>query len=427
MQPYDYQMKAARTLVGSGHKMLAADMGTGKTIMVLTALKLLGEPKTVILCPAVAVTNWGREIIRWGNDPDTIKVLSYDKARNSNHRTRLQEEGYNVLVLDEAHYLKNREAKRTLVVYGANGLAKFASRVWLLSGTFAPNNASEYYPHLRTLFSSFLPSGVTSYQRFINYFCYTKLQPVRIRNRIQYIETIYANKNVPELRNILQQTSIRIKAADVLPELPPLSWGSLALESKTLKKNLSSYTEEVQNYLNQLLSDYAYQPPFNPHIMRIRRLICEAKVEPVGHWLQDFLESSTDKIVVFAHHVNVLETLHQKFREQSVLLTGSVPSNKRGDLVESFQRKPKIRIFFGQLTAANTAITLTAARRVLFLDQSFVPGENLQAASRCHRIGQHHPVIAQVVMIANSVDEKVESILLRKTQMLTELEYANEN
>jgi SWI/SNF-related matrix-associated actin-dependent regulator 1 of chromatin subfamily A len=425
MQPYDYQKKAADILVGSSHKMLAADMGTGKTIMVLTALKLLGEPRTVILCPAVAVTNWGREIIRWGNNPDRIEVLSYDKARNSNHRTRLQEKGYEVLVLDEAHYLKNREAKRTLAVYGANGLAKSASRVWLLSGTFAPNNASEYYPHLKSLFSSLLPSGVTSYQRFVEHFCYTKMQPVRIRNRIQYIETIYANKNVPELRKILQQTSIRIKAADVLPELPPLSWGSLVLESKTLRKILSSYTEEVQDYLNQLMSN-PYQP-FDSHMMKIRRLICEAKVEPVGQWLQDFLESSEDKIVVFAHHVNALESLHQKFKNQSVLLTGSVPSNKRGELVESFQQNPEIRIFFGQLIAANTAITLTAARRVLFLDQSFVPGENLQAASRCHRIGQHHPVIAQVVMIANSVDEKVESILLRKTQMLTELEYANEN
>lgn len=425
MQPYDYQKKAADILVGSSHKMLAADMGTGKTIMVLTALKLLSEPRTVILCPAVAVTNWRKEIIRWGNDPDTIEVLSYDKARNSKHRTTMKEKGFEILVLDEAHYLKNREAKRTIAVYGSDGLAKQAQRIWALSGTFAPNNASEYYPHLKTLFPSLLPSGVTNYKRFVEHFCYTKLQPVRIRNRVQHIEVIYANKNVPELRKILQQTSIRIKAKDVLPELPSLTWGTLFLESKTLKKILSSYTEEVQNYLNQLIA--SPNKPFDSHMMRIRRLICEAKVEPVGQWLESFLESSHEKIVVFAHHLNALESLHQKFKKQSILLTGSVPTNKRGELVESFQQDSNIRIFFGQQTAANTAITLTAARRVLFLDQSFVPGENLQAASRCHRIGQHHPVIAQVVMIANSVDEKVESILLRKTQMLTELEYANEN
>ena len=158
--------------------------------------------------------------------------------------------------------------------------------------------------------------------------------------------------------------------------------------------------------------------------MQIRRLLADSKIPAIVQWIQEFISSCDEKIVIFSNHVTPLRELHRSFTN-SVLIDGSVPSHKRGHLVNQFQGDKTTRIFLGQQQAAGTAITLTAARRVLFIDLSFVPAENQQAAARCHRIGQHRPVLAQVAMIPGSVDEQVAKILVRKNQTLAELQYEN--
>lgn len=416
--PYDYQLDAAEKLVQQTCSLLDADMGTGKTIISLVALAKLKYPRTLVVCPAVAVTNWKHEASKWGVPSDTLTVISYDKMRQPKVKEELLTKQFAILILDEAHYLKNPESKRTQAIYGAGGLATKIKRVWLLSGTFAPNNASEYYPHLRCLFGAKLPEGINTFSKFKDYFCVSV--PRKINRR--YVDMIIGNKNVDKLRNILQEVSIKIDSKEVLPELPPLSWATLALDAN-FPAQLTSKGEELSQLLKDLETGGTI--PHTSSVMQMRRLVAESKIAPVSLFIQDFLQNTKQKLVVFSLHLLPLQALYEKFKHQSVLLTGSVPTEKRGGLVQRFQKDSGTRLFFGQLNAANTAITLTAASRVLFIDQSFIPGENLQAASRCHRIGQHHPVLAQVAMIPHSIDEKVSEILINKTRMLTELEYAN--
>jgi len=416
--PYDYQLASAQQMLGQDCVMLDADMGTGKTIISLTALKLLKHPKCLVVCPAVAVTNWRYEAEKWGTPSDMLEVISYDKVRQAKTKTSLLTQGFEVLILDEAHYLKNPESKRTQAIYGTDGLATKIRRVWLLSGTFAPNNASEYYPHLRCLFGKDLPAGINSFRQFKEYFCVSVLRKVGSR----YIDVIIGNKNVAELRTLLKKTSIKLDSQKVLPELPPLSWSPLALDA-TFPAQLEQEYTELTAFIQSIEEGSVI--PHTSSVMRMRRLIAESKIQPISLFIKDFLQNTKQKLVVFSLHLTPLQTLHHTFNQESVLLTGSVPTEKRGAIVQRFQKDAGTRLFFGQLNTANTAITLTAASRVLFIDQSFIPGENLQAAARCHRIGQHHPVLAQVAMIPQSIDERVSEILLTKNRMLTELEYAD--
>lgn len=436
MKPYSYQMDAAKQLATKLRFMIAADMGVGKTIIALEAIKLLNHPTVCVVCPAIAVTNWAREIERWDCDLNKFTIISYDKARSLSLRQEICSKGIEILILDEAHYLKNKSAARTQAIYGEAGLARKIKKVWLLSGTFAPNNASELYTHLRTLFNDHLPDCAKSYQGFLQHFCKVKLVPVRSNAPGQkYIEQVYGNKNVAQIKDILQQVSLKIKAADVLPELPALRWSTLTMSYGRLKPLANVKPEDIQSFrywLNDSADNGAsgiMNPSDHrtPHFMKLRRQLSLAKTEPVSRWLNDFLSSSTEKIVVFGIHLQPLGDLHAQFKNTSVYLHGAVPTKKRGLLVAEFQGNPDIRIFFGQLNTCNTAITLTAASHILFLEQSFVPGENLQAASRCHRIGQPHSVLAQVVTMANSIDGAVDSILLQKNIMLQELDYENEN
>jgi len=106
------------------------------------------------------------------------------------------------------------------------------------------------------------------------------------------------------------------------------------------------------------------------------------------------------------------------------LILGGTTEKDRVKAIDDFQTDPNVRLIAAQLTAASTAVTLTAASDVLFLEQSWTPAVNAQAAKRAHRIGQTRPVHVRTLVIANSIDEAVAETLARKTEMLSELKLA---
>jgi SNF2 family DNA or RNA helicase len=126
-----------------------------------------------VICPAIAKINWRREFERWGTVERTVLVYSYDKLVQSKEtRNEIAKLEPDVLVIDEAHYLKNRTAKRTKYLYGqycrGDGLVRFADRVWLLSGTPIPNNVSDFWTHLKSIWKYPL-----NFTEFTTYFCKT--------------------------------------------------------------------------------------------------------------------------------------------------------------------------------------------------------------------------------------------------------------
>ena len=134
---FDYQKVGADFLCKNPAAFLADEQGLGKTLQVIAACDTLGLTKVVVICPAIAKINWRREFDKWGTVEREVKVFSYDKITQSKEvRNEIAKFEPDVLVLDEAHYLKNRTAKRTKYLYGqycrGDGLVRFADRVWLL-------------------------------------------------------------------------------------------------------------------------------------------------------------------------------------------------------------------------------------------------------------------------------------------------------
>jgi SWI/SNF-related matrix-associated actin-dependent regulator 1 of chromatin subfamily A len=143
-------------------------------------------------------------------------------------------------------------------------------------------------------------------------------------------------------------------------------------------------------------------------ISTVRMELGKIKAIPAGDYLIDLLEGSDEKLAVFAHHTEVIESLTHRLGEYGVVtLRGDTSAANRVKAVDSFQLDPKIRVFIGALAAAGTGITLTASSRVILVEQSWNPGDNSQAIDRLHRIGQAESVIADLLYVPGSIDAKI--------------------
>ena len=161
------------------------------------------------------------------------------------------------------------------------------------------------------------------------------------------------------------------------------------------------------------------------NVARYRRLLALLKVGATVAWIEGALEEGEAKVLAWAWHVEALQQLHQGLaRHNLVLVTGGTPRKLRDVNVAAFQDDPEVRVFIGQIQAAGQAVTLTAGRRAVFLEQAFVPAMNWQALKRCHRIGQHRPVLGEVLVVPGSIDEAVQALLVRKAHDIASLEAA---
>lgn len=420
---FDYQKTGTDFLADNPAAFLADEQGLGKTIQVIAACDKLGLKKVVVICPAIAKINWRREFDKWSSVEREIKVFSYDKMTQSKEvRNEIAKFEPDVLVLDEAHYLKNRQAKRTRYIYGqfcrGDGLVRFADRVWLLSGTPIPNDVSDFWTHLKAIWQ--YPLNFTDYTL---YFCKTW--------RGQFGLKVLGNKaeRMGEFKTILSSIMLRRKSENVLTELPPLWWQDAVIEVDGWDDMKHIENEQEREAVELILQSAVTQDDVSnklddiaPHMASLRRLTALAKAKPVAAQLAGELKDNAyDKVVVFAYHRAALEALREGLAEfNPAYIVGGMKASERQEEIDRFQDDKECRVFIGQITACSTAITLTAANQVVFAEMDWVPAVNAQASKRSHRIGQSKPVIVRSFALANSVDEIVARTLGRKARMISE-------
>lgn len=424
MKLFPYQQQGAEFLASRRFAFLADGMGLGKTVQAIEACNMIGATQIVVVCPAVARVNWQREFGMWSNnDHRQVNIVSYDKlAVSKSAQDQIKQAAPEVLILDEAHYLKTRTTKRTKTLYGAmcanNGVAGASGRVWLLSGTPCPNHAAELWPHLRALWPELITRGEKplSYAEFLVRYCHIQETP--------FGPKILGNKNKDELRGILGQIMLRRRAEDVLKDLPPMMWQPVAVEADDVMSDITELEKDPAVLaLREALHADGVIEGASVAMASLRRATGVAKAALAARMIGDEIDAGAyDKIVVFAQHLDVIRLLVDNLSEYGVVsITGSTPNTLRQKAIDDFQSRPEARIFVGQLQACSTAITLHAANQVLFVEQSWTPAENAQAAKRCHRIGQTKPVFVRVLGLAKSIDEAVTRVLTRKSQMIGEL------
>jgi len=406
--------------------LLADEPGLGKSAQAIALCDAVGADRVLVLCPASLRGNWAREFAKFQSQRRTIDpvlgrgpvgcdvtIASYDFA------ARYPEAlagAYDVLILDESHYLKNHKSKRTKAVFGKkcdrgiDAIASNADRVVCLSGTPAPNDPSELYPTVRALAPQLVPERCRSWWGFVQRYCRTQ--------DTGFGTQIVGGRNLSELKTRLEPFVLRRKKDDVLPELPPLRLEALYLDG-VLSRELSVLSKEVSGQIEAALETdgLAGLAKLAPHVASLRRLTGMLKVEGVVETVKNEI-GADGKIVLFAYHTGVIEALETALVEAGfgcVVVDGACPAGFRSSRIERFQTDPTVQVFIGQMTAAGVGLTLTAASEAIIVESSWVPAENEQAAMRIHRIGQRNACRVRFATLADSIDEKINRAVMRKT------------
>ena len=431
---YPYQREGVEWLKTKRFALLADQMGLGKTAQVITAADELGCKNILIICPSIARITWQREFKLWSrasqfteimtkrsDRPDTkntgVVICSFDYVTNNAHI--LNKIKWDLLVVDESHFLKSMDSKRTKAVLSKTGVVHASRRIYFLSGTPMPNHPGELWPMLHAFGGTDLP-----YYPFTFKFC----EGYEFNGR--RVITGARRKALPELRESLQSLMLRRETKNVLPDLPPVRISELVVEAKLEK--LTPQLKEEMDKLQDVLKHLENESPTKQlealsimasSIATLRRYCAMMKVKPIVDLITEELENGAyEKIVIFGIHREAIAGIQEGISKfNCVRIDGSVSPIERQRAIDLFQNDPSCRAIAANISAAGTNISLTASSQMLLLEQDWVPGNNAQAIARCARIGQKNSVYVRVASLQNTVDERVQSILLSKTMDIKEL------
>lgn len=423
---FPFQTEGAAWLARGRHRILADEMGLGKTVQAIRASEAVGAKRILVVCPAIAKATWVAEFAKWSVVSAELEVVSYEHAMRNVESLKTPRD---LLVLDEVHYLKSTTAKRAHAVLGSQGLVHQAKRCYALSGTPAPNHAGELW----TLLWVFGVTALNEFQ-FQDRYCVSGFGRQVTGTR---------REKIPELRELLSKVMLRRRKVDVLKDMPPLFFSTVEVEPGYVDDESLGFSEAgfeqligPEEYLERVEKErkilaatlstqekVAMLEAVAGSISTLRRYTGLQKVEPAAELVNGELALDLyDKVVVFAIHKTVVKLLAEALASWNpVVVTGGTPLAARSDAVAKFQNDPDTHVFIGNIQAAGTNITLTAAHQILFVEQDFVPGNNAQAAMRCHRIGQTRAVSVRFVTLTNALERRLGEILRRKTSELAQI------
>ena len=426
---YEYQKFGIWYISTRKNVMIADEMGLGKTIQVIGYMKLASQfKKVLIICPASLTFNWKSELNKWLPEVDNIKVWSskelstvqdidneYINIVSYNaftlHDTKFTKHNWDLLICDEAHYLKNRDSQRTRAVCGIpprtgnvrslrKGGIRSAKNVFL-TGTPLTSTPQDFYSMFSYLFQDIF---FISYTFFMARYCGQSMIGAGRRPPI-------APQNLDELNFIARSAGVlRRTKQQVLLQLPSKQKQAIILAPfKGIKLNSSLFSDfkEIEN-----MEEFKYES--DEHIATYRKQLGLSKVSEAIEHIENILNDGIEKLVVFACHREVLDQLFKKFEKIAVKIDGSTSNEQRFLNVEKFQNDPGIKLFFGNIKAAGAGITLTAANHALFVEVDWNPANMQQAEDRIHRIGQSKNVLIQYLVNYQSLDHRIVQINIDK-------------
>ncbi|MHB8585432.1 MAG: SNF2-related protein [Thermoplasmatota archaeon] len=407
------------------HNYVVNEIVTHNTIQAIAASLYL-EGRVLVVCPAGARNVWKNEIQQHSNSTafifrppmkdkpkrEKFLVASYDAVLG--HLEDIPLDEVELVILDEAHYVKNKDALRTQAVHSA--LRKIPKRV-LLSGTPVMNRTEEVRKQLEFIHPDEWSNEIWFRNRFV--------APLQWGTREVRLAALR------RLREYFGGIMLRRRKEDVLNELPPkhtlVQWIDLPEPWK------GQYEDEASMLREHILThrETAFGEDYETtrgRVMRLKHLASQGKASSAEAKTREILAQPGEKVVIFAYYLEHLDALEKALKEfNPVVIHGGVVDKERDRAVRAFQEDPTVRVFLGQLTAAGTAITLTAARHAVFVDLDWNPANHQQASDRIHRIGQTREVFVHQLVAEQTIEETIVDILQKKSTMTAALLDADED
>jgi SWI/SNF-related matrix-associated actin-dependent regulator 1 of chromatin subfamily A len=429
----EYALRRQNSLIGDVP-------GLGKTAQAICFANEINARRVLVLCPASIRLQWAGQIRRWSTMPWPYHVhcilngrrgvhpaaewtvVSYDLARTPAIGGSLAEGSYDLLILDEGHYLKTIDAGRTRAVFGGGKklthppLAGRSGAIIDLTGTPLPNRPREAYTALRGLCWDAIDfmSEDTFGERFnpVIRRKITKLDGTEamvtdertgrhgeLQSRLRANIMVRRMKHGP--RGVMTQLKLPLFDIVHMEETGPVK---AALRAESM---LDIDPEALDGADAEVLGAVA----------TVRRLMGEALAPQAAAYTAMLLDGGEDKILLYAYHKSVIAYLARELNRYGVIVVdGSTGAIRKQEAVNDFQNIPGKRVFLGQLLAIGTGtdgLQLATARAV-FAEADWTPGNNQQGIDRLDRGGQTGQVQADFLVARGSFSEKILAKSLRK-------------
>ncbi len=420
---------------------LADDMGLGKTLEVISFLEGLKEEKpSLIIAPKSVIYNWLGEFKRWapeleaavidGTKDERIKAIakiknnkksffitSYDSLRND--EALYKNKQFEILIVDEAQYIKNGAALKSKAVRALNASSRFA-----LTGTPIENSMADLW----AIFDFLMPGYLDSFNIFKTRYI---LAGDQVKARVSL-----SKKITPFL--------LRRTKAEVLKDLPKKTTEIITITmNDEARRYYDAILIDTRNKIKQKREDptkgdkYSEKGLFSvlPLLTRLR----EVCVDPSA-FLDGFSEESAKmmyalsyigvaleaghKVLVFSSFTKVLDHLSLLLKEagtKSYYIYGGVEADDRLSMAESFNTKNDVNVMLVSLKAGGTGLNLHGADIVLHLDPWWNVAAEEQATDRAYRIGQKRPVSVVKLICHNSIEEKVVQLQENKRELYNQV------
>ncbi|QZE15172.1 DEAD/DEAH box helicase [Halosquirtibacter laminarini] len=399
---------------------LADDMGLGKTIQILAILdKYKSKGPSVVVAPSSVCLNWEKEIARFAPTLDCkllplkgrkkfieslskgdVLIVSYGVLQSN---TKLLEKTpWNVMVLDEAHAIKNNQTSRSKAVMDLDAKFRIAA-----TGTPVQNHLGELW----NLFQFLIPGLLGNYKSF----------------QSKYMNGENANRNKEVLKKLLTPFMLRRTKGEVLKELPEKTEVVREIEfSSEEKVHYEACRIAAQQNIDnsdpakvrfQILSEITRlrQACLSGSLVNSELTIDSSKLAALESILYSIVDGD-HKVLVFSQFTSYLKIIEEKISALGYdycYLDGRTTKAKRAKQIQLFQEgSPKI--FLISLKAGGLGLNLTAADYVIHMDPWWNPAIEDQATDRAHRMGQEKPVTVYRLITKGTIEEKI--IALHETK-----------
>ena len=386
-----YQEWGVKYALHQERVLLGDEMGLGKTIQAIAtmvSLKNTGATHFVVVCPASVITNWCREIRKQsmlqvtkvhGQGRDSalkewiktggVVVTTYE---TTNYFTLEDNFKFTLLVVDEAHYIKNPEARRTVNV---KNLSEHAERLLFMTGTALENRVDEMISLIQIL------------------------QPAIA----SHIKSMVSLASAPQFREKVAPVYYRRKREDVLTELPELidikEWCTIS----DMEERIYEQSVMAKNYAD---------------IRRVSWNVDDLKDSSKAKRMMEIIENAEAegrKILVFSFFLDTIRKITLLLGNRCLNpINGSISPQRRQEIIDEFNQAPAGTVLIAQIQSGGTGLNIQSASVVILCEPQFKPSIENQAISRAYRMGQTRNVLVYRLLCEHTVDEKMTTLLENK-------------
>lgn len=412
---YNFQRKGVKFLVNHQRSLLADDMGTGKSIQTIIALRVLFRlgriSSAIIICPKSVLYDWDKKLWDWAPDLQANLVRGNKAKRKMLWKTKahihivnyaivredieiLPKDGFDLAVLDEIQKIKNPSTQTTKAVRKID-----ADSRWGLSGTPVENNIDE----LISIFA-YLKPGLLKYKYADN--------PNKVKRKIK---PFFLRRRLEDVRDEIDLGD-KVKNEVWLDLLPAQKKRYKMAEEKGVVK-LNSLGEEVTiQHVLALITELKKICNRDPVTNK------SVKAEYLIETVEDNIHPD-DKVLVFSQYPHkTLEPIKGKLdRFGARLYSGSLSDTQRERMIQEFENNDDLRLLLMSVKAGGLGLTITRANHVIHFDHWWNPAVADQAEGRAYRIGQDKTVFVTTLFTRNTIEEKIHNIISRKRALFDEV------